>query len=296
MIVVVDGSGDVASTSLYLGENGAVRQISTNASIFDFIGMFYGVVSSTQGGWTALSSEGRYMGAAAYGDMDRTTNRYYRQLRKIFQSAPDGDVRLNRSLASWPAHMLRRPYTQALIDILGPPIAPEQMWNPDAVLCVEDIRHRPDTQDRLDKAAATQMVFEDALIHIVGNFIRKTGCDRLVLTGGRRSTPQRTCECWSISTRPILAASSNESTRLHFWVPPVPGDCGVTLGAATLCRRRRRGSGPRSSTPFIAGARSRLSESFAALEGAADVDLDRVGDVSGAAGIDAIADSWLSSP
>ena len=90
MIVVVDGSCDFASTSLYLGENGAVRQVRTNASIFDSLGIFHGIISSTQGGWTALSSEGRYMGAAAYGDMDRTTNRYYRQLRGIFQLRPDG--------------------------------------------------------------------------------------------------------------------------------------------------------------------------------------------------------------
>jgi carbamoyltransferase len=47
------------------------------------------------------------------------------------------------------------------------------MWNPDAVLRVEDIHHHPNTQERLDKAAATQMVFEDALIHIVDCLIRK---------------------------------------------------------------------------------------------------------------------------
>jgi predicted NodU family carbamoyl transferase len=74
MIVVVDGSGDFASISFYVGENGTIRQIRTNGSVFDSLGMFYSVISSTQGGWTALSSEGRYMGAAAYGDMNRSTN------------------------------------------------------------------------------------------------------------------------------------------------------------------------------------------------------------------------------
>ena len=66
----------------------------------------------------------------------------------------------------------------------GPPIAPEDMWNSDAVLRVENIRHQPNTQDRLDKAAATQMVYEDALIHIIDCLVRTTGSDRLVLTGG----------------------------------------------------------------------------------------------------------------
>jgi carbamoyltransferase len=69
MIAVIDGSGDFASISIYLGSNGTIRQIRSNGSVFDSLGMFYSVISSTQGGWTALSSEGRYMGAAAYGDM-----------------------------------------------------------------------------------------------------------------------------------------------------------------------------------------------------------------------------------
>ena len=92
--------------------------------------MFYSVISSTQGGWTALSSEGRYMGAAAFGDMNRSTNRFYSHLRNMFSLQPNGEVHLNRSLASWPQHMLRKPYTPELISILGPPIAPEDMWNP----------------------------------------------------------------------------------------------------------------------------------------------------------------------
>ena len=85
MIAVVDGSGDFASLSLYIGESGNLRRIRNNASIFDSLGLFYSVVSATQGGWTPLSSEGRYMGAAAYGEMDRKTNRFYQGLRKILR-------------------------------------------------------------------------------------------------------------------------------------------------------------------------------------------------------------------
>jgi carbamoyltransferase len=58
------------------------------------------------------------------------------------------------------------------------------MWNPDAVLRVEEKDHSPNTKERLDKAAATQMVFEDALFHVVDYLIRQTGSDKLVLTGG----------------------------------------------------------------------------------------------------------------
>ena len=64
------------------------------------------------------------MGAAAYGDLNRSTNHFYPQLRNIFGLWPDGNVSLNRSLANWPRNLHRKPYTPELIGILGPPIAP----------------------------------------------------------------------------------------------------------------------------------------------------------------------------
>ena len=124
------------------------------------------------------------MGATAYGNNDRNTNSYYAALKPIFDFAADGQIFLNRDLANWQRDIRDKPYTDALTRILGEPIAQKDMWNPDAVLRVEDIRHKENTQERLDKAAATQMVFEDALIHVIAHFIRTTKCDRLVLTGG----------------------------------------------------------------------------------------------------------------
>ena len=183
-VAVLDGTGDRGSISLYVVEGGAMRQLSCNDSMFDSLGAFYSVISSTQGGWTLLSSEGRYMGAAAWGDMDRASNRYYARLKDVLQLGGGGEVRLNRAMANWQCDPFYHPYKAALIDILGEPLKPDQLWNPDAMLRVEDIRHRPDTQDRLDKAAATQLVFEDAMIHVVDHLLRTTGAHRLVLTGG----------------------------------------------------------------------------------------------------------------
>src|SRR6185436_19251555 len=78
LITVLDGFGDTGAISLFVTENGQLRCLRDNASFFDSLGIFYAVISSTQGGWTSLSSEGRYMGAAAWGDGDRLTNPYYR--------------------------------------------------------------------------------------------------------------------------------------------------------------------------------------------------------------------------
>ncbi len=268
MIVVVDGSGDDASTSLYLGENGVVRLLRGNDSLFDSLGLFYGMISSTQGGWTQLSSEGRYMGAAAYGEMDRAKNPFYKRLSRIFDKGPDGDLRLNRSLANWPRGLFRTPYTQALIELLGPPIPRAKMWNPDAVLRVEDVQHAPNTRERLDKAAATQLVFEDALIHVVDGFIRASGSDRLVLSGGAALNALASMRLLEHFDEDYFARTLGRRTRLHLWVPPTPNDSGVTAGAAyAFAAAAGAGPGPKLEHAFYCGRAPRRSEIRAALAG-----------------------------
>ena len=51
-IAVLDGTGDRGSVSLYVAEHGAMRPLYCNDSMFDSLGAFYSVISSTQGGWT----------------------------------------------------------------------------------------------------------------------------------------------------------------------------------------------------------------------------------------------------
>ena len=160
-----------------------MRRLYCNDSMFNSLGAFYSVISSTQGGWTWLSSEGRYMGAAAWGDMSRAGNPYYARLRDVLHFGAEGEV---KSTARWPTGFATRSIVliRRRLPNTWPPLRPDQLWNPDAVLRVEDIHHRPDTRDRLDKAAATQLVFEDAMIHVVDHLLRVTGASRLVLTGG----------------------------------------------------------------------------------------------------------------
>src|ERR1700731_3160469 len=121
--------------------------------------------------------------------MSRPTNPFSPRLKEVLDFGQAGEIRLNRTMANWYCDPFDHPYKAVLIDILGEPLRPDQLWNPDAVLRVEDINHRPDTKDRLDKAAATQLVFEDAMIHVVDHLLRLTGASRLILTGGVALNP-----------------------------------------------------------------------------------------------------------
>ncbi|WP_407146467.1 carbamoyltransferase C-terminal domain-containing protein [Bradyrhizobium sp. ORS 86] len=289
-IAVLDGTGDVGSISLYVARNGEMKQLYCNKSLFDSLGAFYTVISSSQGGWTWLSSEGRYMGAAAWGDMNRATNPYYLRLKNVLLLGPNGAVHLNRAMANWHSDPAENPYKAPLIDILGPPLRPDQLWNPDAVLRVEDIHHRADTKDRLDKAAATQLVFEDAMIHVIDHLLRITGTDRLVLTGGVALNALGNMRLLEHFNEAWFAKAQQRKTRLHMWVPPVPGDPGVPIGAAWLFAHMA--GAPRGaplSHAFYCGLPPSAADITAALE-ADDVASTRIGSVATSEGRDAIAD------
>ncbi|MGC2779328.1 MAG: carbamoyltransferase C-terminal domain-containing protein [Bradyrhizobium sp.] len=289
-IAVLDGTGDRGSVSLYEARGDAMHPLFCNDSMFESLGAFYSVIASTQGGWTWLSCEGRYMGAAAWGTMDRTTNPYYSRLKDILILADDGQVRINRDMANWYADPFERPYHAGLVEILGEPLQPSQLWNPDAVLRVEDISHRPGTQDRLDKAAATQMVFEDAMIHVVDHLLRLTGANRLILTGGVALNAVGNMRLLEHFDEAWFARAQGRKTPLHLWVPPVPGDPGVPIGAAWLFGRLA--GAPRGAPlqhAFYCGLPPSRDEIEAAVA-ADDVQAELIGEAGTSEGRDAVAD------
>jgi carbamoyltransferase len=273
MVAVLDGLGDMGAISLYVCERGHMRQRYCNDSVFDSLGIFYSVISSTQGGWSWLSSEGRYMGATAYGNGDRTSNIYYAALKSVFSLQPEGRIYLNRDLANWQRDILHKPYTAELTRILGEPIAFKDLWNPDAMLRLEDIRHKENTQDRLDKAAATQMVFEDALVHVIDHFIRLTGSERLVLTGGIALNALGNMRLMEHFDESSYRRELGRTARLHLWVPPVPNDSGVTIGAAYMgAYLAGYGTGAPIEHAFYCGAPPAETDIRAALDVNPDVE------------------------
>lgn len=290
-IGVFDGTGDRGSISSFVAQGDDIREIACNESVFDSLGAFYSVISSTQGGWTWLSSEGRYMGAAAWGDMNRTTNRYYARLKEVLDLGPDGAIKLNRAMANWYRDPFDKPYKQPLTDILGPPLRPDQLWNPDAVLRVEDIQHRPDTQDRLDKAAATQMVLEDALIHAVDHLLRATGANKLILSGGVALNALASMRLLEHFDEAWFAKAQQRKARLHLWVPPMPSDPGVPIGAAWwLAHLADAPRGAPETHAFYCGTAPTSEDVASALAAAPDISSATIGTIATPGGRDAIAD------
>jgi carbamoyltransferase len=291
VIAVLDAMGDQGAISLYTARDGLIQKLRCNNSMYDSLGIYYMIISSTQGGWSWLSSEGRYMGAAAYGNLDRNANPFYGPLSEIFCLRPEGQVYLNRSLANWHRSLFRNPYTWKLIRILGDPITYKDMWNPDAILRVEDTQHSVSTQERYDKAAATQMVFEDAVFHIIDYLIRQTGSNKLILTGGTALNALANMHALEHFDEDYYRRALGRRERLHLWVPPIPGDSGAPIGAAYIfAHLAGAGTGLPLHHAFYCGLAPTATEIRAALGNAPDVMWTELGDIAAPARLRAIAD------
>ena len=173
--------------------------------------------------WTWPRVEGRYMGAAGFGNLDR------RQIPSTCRSAGcfSGARRAGLSqpvvgkLA--PRSCPRNPYVGAHSH-LGRPIEFRDMWDPDC-----RSRHREEQHAEHQRSASTRRrplrwCSRTCCFVIVIHLIRQTGSDRLVLTGGHcaqrsgQHAPAR-----SGSTETIINARLAE-TRGSISGSPVPGE------------------------------------------------------------------------
>ncbi|MBU0758483.1 MAG: carbamoyltransferase [Nanoarchaeota archaeon] len=252
IVTVIDGYGDDGSITVFnSNKSNRLEKVYENKSLFDSLGVMYSVLSSGIGGWKRLSSEGRLMGLAAYGNNNRKTtgpekdqqeNLYYKQLKEavlIKKSADDkgnGIIQINRNLINVCREGVLKPWSESLIDILGEPISERQLRNPDDK---SDERQKiinspkkPDFQDYADKAAAVQMLFEDAIEHIVEYQIRKTGSNKLVMTGGTALNCVASMRLLQKFDKAWYQDNGFGDEGLHLWIPPFPSDSGAAAGAA----------------------------------------------------------------
>src|SRR5207344_2586191 len=87
-----------------------------------------------------------------------------------------------------------------------------------------------------------------------------------------------------------FSREQQRNAHLHLWVPPTPGDAGVTIGAAWLFAHLAGAPrGARMAHAFYCGMAPSHDDIAAALD-AEDIASQRIGDIATSAGRDAIAD------
>ena len=226
-IACIDGGGDHGAISTFVANDGELTQRGS-ATRVNSIPNFFLVAAMLLGGWTALDRQGhprsdnRFMGVASWGDQNRLTNPFYRRLQSYFHYGPDGQVFVNKSMAENDF--------SGIEEVLGPFFL-AMSAEPGFQRCVRDDALHRLTRHRADVAAAVQLVFEDALFHVVAALLDGARTTRLVLCGGGGVNAVANMRLLQHFDRAYFARRDLDG-ELALWAPPCVEDSGAVLGAA----------------------------------------------------------------
>lgn len=196
-ILVMDGYGDDASTSLYMGVGNRVER-QWHTSLFNSLGMVYTFVTHYLG-FGGFADEGKVMAMAAYGE-----DTYVTRFRDVVKATNDGRYQVDFSYFDYHKYGMIRPFTDKFNATFGKPRRPEE----------------PLEQRHFDIARALQRVVEEIIIHMVRAIGRQTKSRKLCVVGGVALN---------------CVANNWIRTETEFkdvWVPPVASDSGAPLGSA----------------------------------------------------------------
>jgi carbamoyltransferase len=204
----IDGFGDFVSTSQALGRGSHLRTLS-RVFFPHSIGLLYLAVTQYLG-FPRYGDEYKVMGLAPYGAPDRAD-----RLRRLVRLTPGGGFELDLTyFAHWPGGVtmtweageptMDPVYTPALGALLGPARRPDEPLEP---------RHEA-------IAASLQVVFEEAVFHVLNALHSRTRLRRLCLAGG--------CAMNSVANGKVRERTPFEEV----YIQPGAADNGTALGAA----------------------------------------------------------------
>lgn len=198
-VLCMDGVGEWATTSLWLGENNDLSPLWQ----IDFphsLGLLYSAFTY-YAGFKVNSGEYKLMGLAPYGE-PRYCNLI---LDNLLDLKPDGTFRLNMAYFNY---LTGFTMTNHAFDALfgGPPRQPEA----------------PLTQRVMDIAASIQAVTDEVVLRLARTAASETGADCLCLGGG-------------VALNCVANGRlAKQRVFRDLWVQPAPGDAGGAIGAALV--------------------------------------------------------------
>jgi carbamoyltransferase len=225
LVLVIDGMGEFQSATVYRASVGKLEKLA-EISARDSIGILYSVVTLHLG-FDFNADEYKIMGLAPYGD----SQRYRPFFEKAVTIRNDGTIqipilRMNRSRDEVENYLATRKY---LMEHLVKPRDPGA-----------DI-----TDEHRDISAALQECLDTVILHICGQFGKRTGLRRLAMAGGVA------LNC--TSNGKLLQSGMFD----EIFVQPAAGDDGSALGAAALMASENGGiANVRMPVPFYGPAHS----------------------------------------
>jgi carbamoyltransferase len=213
-ILTVDAFGEKQCCTFAEAKNSSIEQIWSQEFPHS-LGAFYSAMTEFLG-FRAQIDEWKLMGASSFGD----PSGFLPKLREVFHLEKDGGFELDlRYFNFYQFHRPRR-YTSKLENLLEiEPLAPGL----------------PLQKEHYDLAAAAQLVFEEIYLHLISSLQKKANGQNLILSGGSALN--------SVANGKVL----QESDFSELFVPPMPDDSGISVGAALYAQNMILSKGSRVS-------------------------------------------------
>ncbi len=210
-ILVMDGYGDDAATSTYVGKGNQLERL-WQSHVFNSLGMIYTFMTGHLG--FRDFEEGTVMALAAHGD-----DRYVSRFRETIRLTEDGRYEVDMSYFMFDRYAFLRPFSPKFVETFGPPRGLDE----------------PLTDHHKALARALQVRIEEVVLHVARGLYARNRSRHLVISGG-------------VALNCVANARVLEGTDYaHVWVPPCASDTGGPLGAALWFHHQRRGK-PRGFT------------------------------------------------
>jgi carbamoyltransferase len=201
-IVTLDGVGEWTTTTYGIG-NGSDIHLQKQIVFPHSLGLLYSTITAYLG-FSVNNSEYKVMGLAAYGDMNRATNPYYKKLLQVIDIKDDGSYRLDMRYFIF--HYADRMPSRLLCSLLDGSIA---------------ARDSAMTQRHKDIAAAVQLITEDVITKILCHVHKETKLSSVVLAGG-------------VALNSVYNGKIIRTTPFkHVWIQPNASDGGTSIGVAS---------------------------------------------------------------
>ena len=190
-VLVMDGYGDVCSSSAYFGRGNRLERLWHN-ELLASLGALY-TLTTRHLGFEAFE-EGTVMALAACGG---TT--FDAKFRELVILGADGRYDLDWSWLSFDRYGMIEPFTPKFHQVFGPARRKDE----------------PLTDRHRDLAHALQATVEDVILHVARDLHRRSPSRNLVMTGG-------------VALNCVANARIKRDTPYeHVWVPPCASDTGV---------------------------------------------------------------------
>lgn len=209
-VVIVDGMGERDSTTIWHGR-GTELKLLYRVGFPNSLGEFYAAFTE-HAGFKTYQQEGKLMGLAAYGETDPALEALMDQVLRVEHEG----YRVNPAYTVSGAHNIGASYSDAFIDLFGPPRA----------------RDEPLTDRHRAIAFAAQDRLERATMEIVKRATRLTGSRNVCFSGGVGMN----CK--------LNGAILESGLADRVSVLPASNDAGAALGAA-MYRSLVGGADPR---------------------------------------------------